>query len=210
MYTMEIYNSDVLPCIYLFQEAKDDSGLLVCPLCDKGFQTQHQLTMHIRQVTCTPNSFVQYTVAYLLISYSLYASQQRWKKDKYHLSKYFQNMLRQTTLESQSRQYIEELGLQCQLADPNFLFPAQHRQWECGPLLQYLREVSELGQLSGSSHASAQWRETLQMQCVSSDFHYQWQHAQVSLGFQTKLFAFCCQEPRCVPKVEDFPKLILL
>ncbi|KAK7118013.1 hypothetical protein R3I94_021754 [Phoxinus phoxinus] len=31
------------------QEAKDDSGLLVCPLCDKGFQTQHQLTMHIRQ-----------------------------------------------------------------------------------------------------------------------------------------------------------------
>ncbi|XP_051538598.1 ras-responsive element-binding protein 1-like isoform X2 [Myxocyprinus asiaticus] len=31
------------------QEAKDDSGCLVCPLCDKGFQTQHQLTMHIRQ-----------------------------------------------------------------------------------------------------------------------------------------------------------------
>lgn len=31
------------------QEAKDDSGLIVCPLCDKGFQTQHQLTMHIRQ-----------------------------------------------------------------------------------------------------------------------------------------------------------------
>lgn len=31
------------------QEAKDDSGTLVCPLCDKGFQTQHQLTMHIRQ-----------------------------------------------------------------------------------------------------------------------------------------------------------------
>ncbi|XP_051737490.1 ras-responsive element-binding protein 1 isoform X2 [Ctenopharyngodon idella] len=31
------------------QEAKDDSGCIVCPLCDKGFQTQHQLTMHIRQ-----------------------------------------------------------------------------------------------------------------------------------------------------------------
>ncbi|XP_051543580.1 ras-responsive element-binding protein 1-like isoform X2 [Myxocyprinus asiaticus] len=31
------------------QEAKDDSRCLVCPLCDKGFQTQHQLTMHIRQ-----------------------------------------------------------------------------------------------------------------------------------------------------------------
>ncbi|XP_059380241.1 ras-responsive element-binding protein 1-like isoform X1 [Carassius carassius] len=31
------------------QEAKDDSGSLVCPLCDKSFQTQHQLTMHIRQ-----------------------------------------------------------------------------------------------------------------------------------------------------------------
>lgn len=108
------------------------------------------------------------------------------------------------TWESQTREYIEKLGLQCQLADTNFLFPAQHRQWECGPLLQYLREVSELGQLSGSSHASAQWRETLQMQCVPSDFHYQWQHAQVSLRFQTQLFAFCYQEPRCVPKVEDF------
>uniref|UniRef100_A0A8C1WQC6 Ras-responsive element-binding protein 1 n=2 Tax=Cyprinus carpio TaxID=7962 RepID=A0A8C1WQC6_CYPCA len=31
------------------QEAKDDSGCIVCPLCDKSFQTQHQLTMHIRQ-----------------------------------------------------------------------------------------------------------------------------------------------------------------
>ncbi|XP_059390978.1 ras-responsive element-binding protein 1-like isoform X1 [Carassius carassius] len=31
------------------QEAKNDSGCLVCPLCDKSFQTQHQLTMHIRQ-----------------------------------------------------------------------------------------------------------------------------------------------------------------
>ncbi|XP_057178185.1 ras-responsive element-binding protein 1 isoform X1 [Triplophysa rosa] len=31
------------------QEAKDDSGFIVCPLCDKAFQTQHQLTMHIRQ-----------------------------------------------------------------------------------------------------------------------------------------------------------------
>lgn len=100
MYAMEIYNSDILPCIYLFQEAKDDSGCIVCPLCDKGFQTQHQLTMHIRQVTCTPNSFVQYTVAYLLIFLGLYASQQRWHKVKYHLSKYFQNTLRQTTWEN--------------------------------------------------------------------------------------------------------------
>ncbi|XP_016347416.1 ras-responsive element-binding protein 1-like isoform X1 [Sinocyclocheilus anshuiensis] len=31
------------------QEAKDDSGCIVCPLCDKSFQTQHQFTMHIRQ-----------------------------------------------------------------------------------------------------------------------------------------------------------------
>ncbi|TRY89169.1 hypothetical protein DNTS_018082 [Danionella cerebrum] len=31
------------------QEAKDDGGCIVCPLCEKGFQTQHQLTMHIRQ-----------------------------------------------------------------------------------------------------------------------------------------------------------------
>lgn len=53
MYAIEIYNSDILPCVYLFQEAKDDSGCIVCPLCEKGFQTQHQLTMHIRQVTCT-------------------------------------------------------------------------------------------------------------------------------------------------------------
>ncbi|KTG33440.1 hypothetical protein cypCar_00041299, partial [Cyprinus carpio] len=31
------------------QDAKDDSGCIVCPLCDKSFQTQHQFTMHIRQ-----------------------------------------------------------------------------------------------------------------------------------------------------------------
>lgn len=31
------------------QEAKDESGCIACPLCDKGFQNQHQLTMHIRQ-----------------------------------------------------------------------------------------------------------------------------------------------------------------
>lgn len=31
------------------QEVKDNSGCTVCPLCDKAFQTQHQLTMHIRQ-----------------------------------------------------------------------------------------------------------------------------------------------------------------
>ncbi|KAF7708934.1 ras-responsive element-binding protein 1 isoform X1 [Silurus meridionalis] len=31
------------------QDAKDDSGPLICPLCDKNCQTQHQLTMHIRQ-----------------------------------------------------------------------------------------------------------------------------------------------------------------
>ncbi len=58
MYAVEIYNY-IYFISYLFQEAKDDSGCISCPLCDKSFQTQHQLTMHIRQVTYTP---------YLLIS----------------------------------------------------------------------------------------------------------------------------------------------
>ncbi|KAL4001553.1 Fc receptor-like protein [Sarotherodon galilaeus] len=31
------------------QETKDDSSSYCCPLCDKSCQTQHQLTMHIRQ-----------------------------------------------------------------------------------------------------------------------------------------------------------------
>ncbi|XP_076827244.1 ras-responsive element-binding protein 1 isoform X2 [Brachyhypopomus gauderio] len=31
------------------QEGKDDTSSLICPLCDKNCQTQHQLTMHIRQ-----------------------------------------------------------------------------------------------------------------------------------------------------------------
>lgn len=31
------------------QDAKDDSSACICPLCDKSCQTQHQLTMHIRQ-----------------------------------------------------------------------------------------------------------------------------------------------------------------
>ncbi|XP_024135551.1 ras-responsive element-binding protein 1 isoform X2 [Oryzias melastigma] len=31
------------------QDAKDDSSAFICPLCDKNCQTQHQLTMHIRQ-----------------------------------------------------------------------------------------------------------------------------------------------------------------
>ncbi|KAK5622004.1 hypothetical protein CRENBAI_012817 [Crenichthys baileyi] len=31
------------------QESKDDSSAYICPLCDKNCQTQHQLTMHIRQ-----------------------------------------------------------------------------------------------------------------------------------------------------------------
>ncbi|XP_060778476.1 ras-responsive element-binding protein 1 isoform X3 [Neoarius graeffei] len=31
------------------QDAKDDTSSLICPLCDKNCQTQHQLTMHIRQ-----------------------------------------------------------------------------------------------------------------------------------------------------------------
>ncbi|XP_023806188.1 ras-responsive element-binding protein 1 isoform X2 [Oryzias latipes] len=31
------------------QDAKDDSSAYICPLCDKNCQTQHQLTMHIRQ-----------------------------------------------------------------------------------------------------------------------------------------------------------------
>ncbi|XP_026217976.1 ras-responsive element-binding protein 1 isoform X2 [Anabas testudineus] len=31
------------------QDTKDDSSAYICPLCDKSCQTQHQLTMHIRQ-----------------------------------------------------------------------------------------------------------------------------------------------------------------
>ncbi|XP_047205242.1 ras-responsive element-binding protein 1 isoform X4 [Girardinichthys multiradiatus] len=31
------------------QESKDDGSAYICPLCDKNCQTQHQLTMHIRQ-----------------------------------------------------------------------------------------------------------------------------------------------------------------
>ncbi|XP_051241674.1 ras-responsive element-binding protein 1 isoform X2 [Dicentrarchus labrax] len=31
------------------QDTKDDSSAFICPLCDKNCQTQHQLTMHIRQ-----------------------------------------------------------------------------------------------------------------------------------------------------------------
>ncbi|KAM9839542.1 ras-responsive element-binding protein 1 isoform 2-T3 [Aulostomus maculatus] len=31
------------------QDAKEDSSAYICPLCDKSCQTQHQLTMHIRQ-----------------------------------------------------------------------------------------------------------------------------------------------------------------
>ncbi|XP_029002529.1 ras-responsive element-binding protein 1 isoform X2 [Betta splendens] len=31
------------------QDTKDDSSAHICPLCDKSCQTQHQLTMHIRQ-----------------------------------------------------------------------------------------------------------------------------------------------------------------
>ncbi|XP_015252288.1 PREDICTED: ras-responsive element-binding protein 1-like [Cyprinodon variegatus] len=31
------------------QDTKDDSLAFICPLCDKNCQTQHQLTMHIRQ-----------------------------------------------------------------------------------------------------------------------------------------------------------------
>ncbi|XP_067341511.1 ras-responsive element-binding protein 1 isoform X2 [Channa argus] len=31
------------------QDTKDDSASCICPLCDKSFQTHHQLTMHIRQ-----------------------------------------------------------------------------------------------------------------------------------------------------------------
>ncbi|KAI3354962.1 hypothetical protein L3Q82_004760 [Scortum barcoo] len=31
------------------QDTKDDSSAFICPLCDRNCQTQHQLTMHIRQ-----------------------------------------------------------------------------------------------------------------------------------------------------------------
>ncbi|XP_074549207.1 ras-responsive element-binding protein 1 isoform X2 [Halichoeres trimaculatus] len=31
------------------QDTKDDSSAFICPLCDKNCQSQHQLTMHIRQ-----------------------------------------------------------------------------------------------------------------------------------------------------------------
>ncbi|TNN28002.1 Ras-responsive element-binding protein 1 [Liparis tanakae] len=32
------------------QDTKDESSAFICPLCDKDCQTQHSLTMHIRQV----------------------------------------------------------------------------------------------------------------------------------------------------------------
>uniref|UniRef100_A0A3B4F2B0 Ras responsive element binding protein 1 n=1 Tax=Pundamilia nyererei TaxID=303518 RepID=A0A3B4F2B0_9CICH len=36
-------------CFPFLQDTKDDSSSYCCPLCDKSCQTQHQLTMHIRQ-----------------------------------------------------------------------------------------------------------------------------------------------------------------
>lgn len=32
------------------QEVKEDRSSFICPLCNKNCMTQHQLTMHIRQV----------------------------------------------------------------------------------------------------------------------------------------------------------------
>lgn len=47
--------------------------------------------------------------------------------------------------------------------------------------MQYLWEVAELGQLPGSSHAGALWREALQVYSVWPVFHHQWEHAQVGV-----------------------------
>lgn len=40
------------PCIMSFQETKEEKSSYNCPLCEKICSTQHQLTMHIRQVCC--------------------------------------------------------------------------------------------------------------------------------------------------------------
>lgn len=42
----------ILPCIVSFQETKEEKSSYNCPLCEKICTTQHQLTMHIRQVCC--------------------------------------------------------------------------------------------------------------------------------------------------------------
>lgn len=43
-------------CFPFLQDTKDDSSSYICPLCDKSCQTQHQLTMHIRQVNTPVNT----------------------------------------------------------------------------------------------------------------------------------------------------------
>lgn len=48
--------------------------------------------------------------------------------------------------------------------------------------MQHLREVAELGQLPGPSHAGAFRREALQVHCVRPVFYHQWEHAQVGEG----------------------------
>lgn len=40
----------ILPFIMSFQEMKEEKSSYNCPLCEKICTTQHQLTMHIRQV----------------------------------------------------------------------------------------------------------------------------------------------------------------
>jgi len=36
--------------VCLLQEVKEERSNFICPLCNKNCMTQHQLTMHIRQV----------------------------------------------------------------------------------------------------------------------------------------------------------------
>lgn len=46
------------PFIISFQEMKEEKSSYNCPLCEKICTTQHQLTMHIRQVCCCFYIFV--------------------------------------------------------------------------------------------------------------------------------------------------------
>ena len=47
--------------ILSFQETKEEKSSYNCPLCEKVCTTQHQLTMHIRQVSCCSCVFVSHS-----------------------------------------------------------------------------------------------------------------------------------------------------
>lgn len=66
--------------------------------------------------------------------------------------------------------------------------------------MQHLWEVAELCQLPGSSHAGALRRKALQVYCMWSVFHHQWEHAQVG-EMSLAWVADCTSEP-----LVDLPK----